>query len=284
MAPGGPASYVSPAAGEHGSVAAAPVATLLETAVLRAEELASGLVKKVITPAGEIGTEILGISAAAIARTASLTLGLVLTPTNSCDDPGYASEWELYRRNHAHLTPLTPAQLRLAQLERLHEQGDLTREEEAELITLLGLVKGIHIQKLAELTDKTPFGFSSAEEFAKAGEELRVALKESGLHYKSIGVRGSSVTGLSSKGGAFRVNPQNGFEASDVDAFVELSEDIDLKASENIPGFIHPNKLFKRYPALKNWSRKWTQKLGREITPGAFKPGTFTDKDIIPFK
>jgi hypothetical protein len=69
-----------------------------------------------------------------------------------------------------------------------------------------------------------------------------------------------------------------------VDVFIELKEDIDLTDSKSIPGFIHPDKLAKRYPALKQWSKKWTQKLGREITPGAFKPDTFTDKDIIPFK
>ena len=150
MLPGGPAAYVSPAARDHGEPAAA-AAPVLDAVLLKAEELASGLVKKVITPAGEVGTEILGVGAAAIARTASLTLGLVLTPTNSRDDPGYASEWEMYRRNKLHSSPVTPAQLRLAQLELLHEQGDLKPEEEAELIALLARVKGIHVQKLADL-------------------------------------------------------------------------------------------------------------------------------------
>ncbi|RZJ93136.1 MAG: hypothetical protein EOO60_05750 [Hymenobacter sp.] len=150
MHPGGPAAYMAPAAGEHGPPASA-AATVVAAAKLKAEEAATGLVKKVITPAGEVGTEILGVGLATIARTASLTLGLLLTPTNSRDDPGYASEWELYRRNHAQFKPLTPDQLRLAQLERLHEQGDLTSEEEAELIALLAEVKGIHVQKLTNL-------------------------------------------------------------------------------------------------------------------------------------
>lgn len=150
MLPGGPAAYASPAAQDHG-IPAAAAAPVLDAVLLKAEELATGLVKKVITPAGEFGTEILGIGAAAIARTASLTLGLVLTPTNSRDDPGYDSEWEMYRRNKLHSSPVTPAQLRLAQLERLHEQGDLKLEEEAELIALLAKVKGIHVQKLTDL-------------------------------------------------------------------------------------------------------------------------------------
>ncbi|RZJ94530.1 MAG: hypothetical protein EOO60_02835 [Hymenobacter sp.] len=87
----GPAAEVSPAADEPDS-AAAPAAALLDTALLKAEELAGGLVKKVITPAGELGTEILGVGVAALARTASLTAGLLLTPSNSPSDPGYRSE------------------------------------------------------------------------------------------------------------------------------------------------------------------------------------------------
>ncbi len=127
------------------------LAAFLTAAKLKAEELGAGLVQKVITPAGEVGTEILGVGLAAIVRTASLTVGLLLTPTNSRDDPGYASEWEMYRRNMHHGTPLTPAQLRLAQLERLYEQGALTADEEAELILLLAKVKGIHVKRLSDL-------------------------------------------------------------------------------------------------------------------------------------
>ena len=132
------------------------LAALLATAKLKAEELGTGLLQKVLTPAGEAATEFLGVGLAALARTASLTAGLLLTPTNSRDDPGYAAEWELYRRNQHHGTPLTPDQLRLAQLERLHEQGDLTAEEEAELIALLAKVKGIHIQKISDLAVEGP--------------------------------------------------------------------------------------------------------------------------------
>ena len=129
----------------------AHLAALLATAKLKTEEIGTGLLKKVLTPAGEVATEFLGVGLAAIARTASLTAGLLLTPTNSRDDPGYAAEWELYRRNHQHGTPLTPAQLRLAQLERLHEQGSLTPDEEAEMIALLAKVKGIRVGSLADL-------------------------------------------------------------------------------------------------------------------------------------
>jgi len=140
MAPGGPASYVSPAAGEHGSMAATPVATVLETAMLKAEELASGLVKKVITPAGEIGTEILGVSAAAIARTASLTLGLVLTPTNSRDDDGYKSEWDLGKLTQ---NPTDKDRARLEYLENEREGRVLSDAEDDELASLLAIVRKV---------------------------------------------------------------------------------------------------------------------------------------------
>jgi hypothetical protein len=30
-------------------------------------------------------------------------------------------------------------------------------------------------------------------------------------------------------------------------------------------------------------SQKWSNVLGRPITPGAFKPGTFADKNVIRF-
>jgi hypothetical protein len=150
--PGAPGKFVAPPARDHGS----PAASLVATALLKAEELATGMLKKVVTPAGNVATEFLGVGLAAIARTASLTAGLLMTPTNSRDDPGYASEWEMYRRNMQHGTPLTPDQLRLAQLERLHEQNDLKGDEEAEMIALLAKVKGIHIQQLSDLTVEGP--------------------------------------------------------------------------------------------------------------------------------
>ncbi|RZJ57565.1 MAG: hypothetical protein EOO55_03110 [Hymenobacter sp.] len=205
------------------------------------------------------------------------TIVAVFVPTNSRDDPGYKPEWDIIRRN-AVVTDKDRAEL--AYLEQRHQDGTLTAAEEQQLLPLLARVRGLHMPSLA---GKVPAGFPDAETFARAGEELKAALKESGLEYKAIGVRGSSVTGLSSKGGSFRLTAQNGLKASDVDTFIDLSKEVDLTSSKSIPGFIHPDKLLKRYPALKEWSRKWSRELGREITPGAFMPGTFTDKDILPF-
>ncbi|MFY0256535.1 RHS repeat-associated core domain-containing protein, partial [Chitinophaga sp. 30R24] len=128
-----------------------------------------------------------------------------------------------------------------------------------------------------------PRGFTSSEQFAQAGSELRGALEEAGISYSNVGVRGSAVTNMSSKGGAFRETALGNLKASDIDVFINLSEDIGLNASKNINGFIHPAKLLRQYPTLLEWSEKWTKILGREITPGAFKPGTFNDTNVINF-
>lgn len=62
---------------------------------LRAETLASGLLQRVITPVGELATKFLGVGLSAIARAASLTAALVLTPTNDPNAPGYDAEKQL---------------------------------------------------------------------------------------------------------------------------------------------------------------------------------------------
>ena len=124
--------------------ATAEVATgvVVETALLKAEEVASSLLKKVITPAGELGTEILGIGAATLARTASFTAGLVFTPTNSPTDPGYRSEWDLSR-----LTQVATDQdhARLDYLETEREHRALSEAEEDELATLLAVVRKVFV-------------------------------------------------------------------------------------------------------------------------------------------
>ena len=151
----------------------------------------------------------------------------------------------------------------------------------------IGLLPGaklvINNSKKFKLPNGVPRGFVDAKQFIKAGDELEKALKNSGLKFKSIGVRGSSVTNTSSKGGEFRFVPENGLKASDIDVFIEFADDIPLTGSQNIPGFIHPNKLLKKYPELKAWSDNWSKILGREITPGGFKPGTFTDTEVVKF-
>ena len=257
--------------------------TAIPSVTTAAEE--GGLVESVVTAAPvtlepEVAPPVIGTVARLLALLPELAVAIavaVLVPTNSRDDPGYKPEWDFLRRQ---AEDSTKAAAELARLEQHYRDGTLTADEEQKLLELLARVRGLHLKSLAELV---PNGFPDAETFAQAGRELKAALQESGLEYKVIGVRGSSVTGVSSKGGGFRLVAANGLKPSDVDAFIDLSQDAGLSSSQSIPGFIHPTKLFKRYPALKEWSRKWSRQLGREITPGAFKPGTFTDKDIILF-
>jgi hypothetical protein len=59
---------------------------------------------------------------------------------------------------------------RLAQLERLYEQGALTSEEEAKFIVLLAQVKGIHVQRLSELTSKPKHSPTPAKWKEKGGK------------------------------------------------------------------------------------------------------------------
>jgi len=128
-----------------------------------------------------------------------------------------------------------------------------------------------------------PKGFSSIAQFKQAGLELKEALEASGLKYSEIGVGGSSVTNISNKGGSFRTLAENGLPPSDIDVFVKLSEESSLSVSKNIPGFIHPDKLAKKYPALGEWSQKWTKQLGRDISVGGYQPTFKPSGKVIKF-
>jgi hypothetical protein len=76
-----------------------------------------------------------------------------LLPTNSPDDPGYQSEWDLIRR---YTPPTDKDRAELADLERRHAEGTLTAEEEAHLLALLARVKGLYLQQLADLRQVVP--------------------------------------------------------------------------------------------------------------------------------
>jgi hypothetical protein len=43
-----------------------------------------------------------------------------------------------------------------------------------------------------------------------------------------------------------------------------------LRASKNIPGFIHPDHVARSFPALADWAAKWTRTLGRKVSVGGF--------------
>jgi RHS repeat-associated protein len=114
-----------------------------------------------------------------------------------------------------------------------------------------------------------PRGFKSAEQFEQATQELSQALTESGINDASIGVRGSSVTGASSKGVPF-----DSIRKSDIDFFVESKQLTQgLKTQPNIPGMVHEDKISKAFAPIANWSQRWTLILGRKVGVAGFQPG-----------
>jgi RHS repeat-associated protein len=120
-----------------------------------------------------------------------------------------------------------------------------------------------------------PRGFSNAAQFNQAAAELDEVLLLSGITDAKIGVRGSSITGYSARTGApFRA-------ASDIDFFVESAQLTNgFSASKSIPGFVHPDKIMRAFPRLEGWSTRWSVTIGRDITPGAFMPGTLSEMPL----
>ena len=84
------------------------------------------------------------------------------------------------------------------------------------------------------------------------------------------------MTGYSFRTGA-PIGPQ-----SDIDFFIESEQLTDgYSTSQNIPGFVHPGKILPDYPLLQQWPTKWTNVLGRDVTPGAFVPNTVPNQPAI---
>lgn len=125
-------------------------------------------------------------------------------------------------------------------------------------------------------TRSVPLGFKSSGQFANAVVELQGALRASGIDGAVVGVRGSSVTGVNFKTGA----PFG--TASDIDFFVQSPQITGgLKGSRNILGTVHPNRILKQYPELRNWSSKWSDILGRPVKPAGVVPGMLSAQPAI---
>ena len=174
------------------------------------------------------------------------------------------------------------------------ELKELDALKQKELEKLLGEMEVPYSQSFTLHEKAIPLGFPDSKTLHEAIEDLSEILKAASIGFGRFGVRGSSVTGKSNKagtgeGGFFRLHAQTKKGASDIDLFFELDDDIaGLTVSTQQPGFIHPDKLTKKVKGLKEWSKKWTQKLGREVTPGAFKIGdydqdAFTEKNTMYF-
>jgi hypothetical protein len=145
LQPGGPAAYADPAPGEHGSPPQAllnPLPLVVSPATPPLEELVLPTVEEVAAVVGEKVLEGLAAAASAAALPVALTLALLLGSTTPAQAPGIPQP---------HLPPVDPNLLRLNTLVAKHAAGTLTAEEEAELIVLLGQVKGIHVNRLADL-------------------------------------------------------------------------------------------------------------------------------------
>jgi hypothetical protein len=134
------------------------------------------------------------------------------------------------------------------------------------------------LEKVVEIRGVLVRGFRNAGELMERVGNLRNHLK--GLKFKNvvlddvqIGLRGSSVTGVSSKGGGFRWLPDpNGLKASDVDFFFtspKLEGKLDSLGAHFKPdGRLDPDVLARFAPEvaekLKSFSEQTTQQLGRK--------------------
>jgi hypothetical protein len=125
-------------------------------------------------------------------------------------------------------------------------------------------------------TRTVPLGFQEEQQFMSAVVELHAALRASGISDATIGVRGSSVTGVSlTKGTSFHLD-------SDIDFFVESGQLTEgFSTSRNIPGFVHPGKFLSDYPLLQEWATTWGNTIGRRIILGAFTPGALPSQPAI---
>jgi hypothetical protein len=115
-----------------------------------------------------------------------------------------------------------------------------------------------------------PLGFESRETFEACMEDLCKTAKGQGIPCKTVGVRGSAATYTSSnpnkKGQYF---DSRGKGKSDIDAFIVSDKRLDCRPNRD--GFFHPDKVAESYPALAQWGEDWSEKLGREISPGIHK-------------
>jgi RHS repeat-associated protein len=115
---------------------------------------------------------------------------------------------------------------------------------------------------------KVPLGFSGKGEFQAVVSDLHSALAQHGVTDATVGVRGSSVTGVGYKSGrAFGPH-------SDIDFFVESSKLVQgLETSKKVPGMVKAEVLSEKFPAIGDWAKRWSATLGREVSAAGFADG-----------
>jgi hypothetical protein len=180
MQPGSLAANAAPTLGEH----AGPAQALLNPTPLVVPP--TPLVLPTVEELGVAALEGLAAAGAAVATPIALTVGLILGTATPAHAPGIPQ---------THLLPINPKQLRLTELETGYAAGSLSAAEEAELLTLLGEVRGVH---LGSLTDLPAY-------YAQRPAELALAAKlEPPAKYHSI----NSITSKSRFGGGNRTTPK----------------------------------------------------------------------------
>ncbi|WP_207306760.1 hypothetical protein [Xanthomonas oryzae] len=130
-------------------------------------------------------------------------------------------------------------------------------------------------------TRNVPLGFESEAQFHVAAQELMDVMVENGINDATVGVRGSSVTGVSSNPRSENFGKPFG-PSSDIDMFIESAEV--TSAFKKQPNFVHPDRMIDAYPSLDAWSLKWSNILGRPISPAAWKPGALPSTPAIMVK
>lgn len=225
------------------------------------------LASKAVQAAPEIIEQAAPIALEGVARTLTLLPVLLLDPVNGNADPAKDYDWQLYHRNHQQQAiplPPPPDKVRLARLERALEAQTLTAQEEAELIVLLGKVKGIHIQRLTDLT--------SAQQ---------VLITPPILDPKKKPLYAPVIKKWHEKGGAIEVLPSGNWKYTDwegnyvvyegdepnFDYYARQEVDIDNMQGECTSDFARANKNGPLGPRLpeNTWHHKHNMKTMQEV-------------------
>ena len=119
-------------------------------------------------------------------------------------------------------------------------------------------------------------GFKNGGEIQERLGNLRNRLKALGINDAVVGIRGSAVTNVSSKGGGFRHEGCNGGKPSDIDFFVS-SPTLDKMLAGNFQGegVIKPDSVKSISPELnkvfEDFSSQTSTQLGRKASVGILR-------------
>lgn len=125
------------------------------------------------------------------------------------------------------------------------------------------------LEKIVEIRGVLVRGFNNAGELIERVGNLRNRIKKTGIDDVVIGLRGSSVTGISSKGGEFRWLNTAGGKASDVDFFFtskKLQQKLEKRGVRFKPdGRLDPAELAKHEPELAKQLDAFAEATGGQL-------------------